>query len=260
MNDMTERSEDQVAWDAVADFWQERMGEGNDFVEVLIWPAVRSMLPDLSGASVLDVGCGNGLYSRKMAAAGAVVTAIDYSEGMIRCARRESLGSGIEYSEMDAREPETFRAIPSGAFDAVLSTMVLMDMSDLSALFGALPRVLKPGAPFVFATSHPSFNSAHAQLDAGGDGTSSIRVDAYMTSGESQGDAIPGQPTETWVYHRSLTELLKPAFAAGLILDALEERAFPADHPQGMRANSWGGRFHEFPAVLVGRMRALGVG
>ncbi len=61
-------------------------------------------------------------------------------------------------------------------------------------------------------------------------------------------------------FHRPLSELLRPAFEAGLVLDALEESGFPPEHPQGSKPDSWGGRFHEFPAVIVGRFRRRGIG
>ena len=49
--------------------------------------------------------------------------------------------------------------------------------------------------------------------------------------------------------------LLAPALEAGLVLDALEERAFPPDHAGGSSPLSWSGRFSEIPAVLVARLR-----
>jgi 2-polyprenyl-3-methyl-5-hydroxy-6-metoxy-1,4-benzoquinol methylase len=248
-------SEDHAAWEAVATFWHERMGEGNDFVDVLVWPTVRRLLPALSGARVLDVGCGNGLYARKLAAAGASVLAVDYSERMLDHAREATDAGEIDYGVMDAADSQSLEALPTGEFEAVLSTMALMDMSDIGPLFRVLPRVLKPGGSFVFATAHPSFNSPHATLEREADAAGSIRVEAYQTPSEARGAAIRGQPAETLFFHRSLADLLRPAFESGLVLDALEEAAFPAHHPQGPRPDSWGGPFHEFPAVLVGRVR-----
>ena len=135
--------------------------------------------------------------------------------------------------------------------------MVLMDMSDIRPLFRALPRVLRPNGVFVFATAHPCFNSPHAQLELGAAGSGgAVRVLAYRTPSRTPGEAIRGQPAKTLTFHRPLAELLRPAFAAGLTLDALEEAAFSPDHPQGVNPNSWGGEFHQFPAVMVGRLRS----
>jgi len=43
-----------AAWNQNAAFWNERMGEGNDFVEVLIWPATEWLLELRPGERVLD--------------------------------------------------------------------------------------------------------------------------------------------------------------------------------------------------------------
>ena len=86
--------ESRRAWDENAAFWDERMGEGNDFVEVLSWPPTERMLALEAGERVLDIACGNGLTSRRMAAMGAEVVATDFSEEMIAHARRRSTPSG----------------------------------------------------------------------------------------------------------------------------------------------------------------------
>ncbi len=61
------------AWNQNAAFWDERMGGGNEFVEVLIWPATERLLALRPGERVLDIACGNGLSSRRLAAMGGKV-------------------------------------------------------------------------------------------------------------------------------------------------------------------------------------------
>jgi hypothetical protein len=49
--------------------------------------------------------------------------------------------------------------------------------------------------------------------------------------------------------------LLAPALAAGLVLDGIEEQAFPPDNSGGTTPLSWNGRFSEIPAALIVRLR-----
>jgi hypothetical protein len=70
--------------------------------------------------------------------------------------------------------------------------------------------------------------------------------------------AIVGQPKPQLYFHRPLQVLLDIAFEAGFVLDGLEERAFPPDHPSGRSALGWGGNFSEIPPVLVARLRLPG--
>ena len=50
---------------------------------------MRDALGDVRGRRVLDLGCGTGRHAIPLAAAGAVVTAVDFSEQMLAAARRK---------------------------------------------------------------------------------------------------------------------------------------------------------------------------
>ena len=53
------------AWNANAALWDERMGnDGNAFVNILQWPVIQPLLNVQAGQRILDIACGNGLYSR----------------------------------------------------------------------------------------------------------------------------------------------------------------------------------------------------
>src|SRR5829696_9751521 len=95
-------------WDAKAAFWDERMGEGNAFQLELIGPAVERLLAVRPGEQVLDVGCGNGVSSRRLAHLGARVVAIDTSARFLELARSRSpdLSDNIEYRLVDATDEE----------------------------------------------------------------------------------------------------------------------------------------------------------
>jgi SAM-dependent methyltransferase len=252
------------AWNENAAFWDERMGEGNDFVEVLVWPATERLLRLKPGERILDIACGNGLTSRRLAARGATVVAFDFAQEMVAHARQRSIEfeDRIRYHVLDATDGSALLALGEGQFDAALCQMALFDMAEIEPLLQALPRLLRPGGRFVFSVIHPCFNSAKASHVAeleDRDGeivtTYSIKVSAYMTPHSSLGAAIAGQPRPQLYFHRPLQVLLGAGLEAGFVLDGLEERAFPADHPAGRDSLSWGGNFSEFPPVLVMRLR-----
>src|SRR5215813_3213013 len=83
-NSSSENIRARDAWDMNARFWDERMADGNDFFISLIWPSVEKLLSPQPGEKLLDIACGNGLTSRRLAHAGAAVVAFDFSEEMIR--------------------------------------------------------------------------------------------------------------------------------------------------------------------------------
>ena len=66
------------------------------------WPAVRALLPDLSGKRVVDLGCGFGWFSRFAVSQGAAsVLALDISEKMIARARADMTEAAITYEIAD---------------------------------------------------------------------------------------------------------------------------------------------------------------
>jgi len=251
------------AWNTNAEFWDEQMGEGNDFFNVLVWPAVVRLLPVQVGSRILDVACGNGLTSRRLSDAGANVVAIDFSDRLIAVAKGRSRGRNVDYRVVDATDPTALVELGLGMFDAALCNMALMDMADIRPLMKALAGLLCAGGAFVFSVLHPCFNNPSVvqmgeleDREGTFETTYSVKVSRYPTSFTRFGAAMHEQPTPHPYFHRSLSALMGPGLDAGFVLDALEECAFPPGHPAGSSALSWGGQFCEIPPVLVVRMRS----
>jgi 2-polyprenyl-3-methyl-5-hydroxy-6-metoxy-1,4-benzoquinol methylase len=249
------------AWNANAQFWDERMADGNDFLNVLVWPAVEQLLQASSGQRILDVACGNGVTSRRLAAAGASVLGIDFAERLVEFARKRPGSGAIEYRVVDATDREALLALGDGSFDGALCNMALMDIADIEPLMQALGRLLRPGGALVFSVLHPCFNSPAAvqmaELESGERlvTTYSVKVSRYQTAYQQAGLAMGGQPVPHPYFHRSLAALLTPGLSAGLVLDGLSEPSFPPEHAGGGTPLSWSGRFSELPPVLVARLR-----
>ena len=258
--------ETREAWNENAAFWDERIGEGNDFVNVLIWPATERLLALRPGERVLDAGCGNGLYARRLAAMGAEVVAFDFAAAMIDRARTylPPETGRITYRVLDATDEGALAALVEDErpFDAAICQMALFDMAEIAPLMRTLARLIRPGGRLVWAVMHPCFNSPHTSFLAerqereGRTVTSyALKVSRYLDSTVERGEAIVGQPSTQLYFHRPLQALFGACFEAGFVLDALEERAFPPDHPPGRDPLSWGANFSEIPPVLVARMR-----
>lgn len=89
-----------------------------------IWANVRDAFPaDMSGLSVLDIGCNAGFYSLQLHARGAAVTGIEHDPRYLEQARfaADVLGADIEYLEMDVYDVEQLHR----KFDYVLFMGVL---------------------------------------------------------------------------------------------------------------------------------------
>ncbi|MBS7526084.1 methyltransferase domain-containing protein [Fusibacter paucivorans] len=106
---------------------------GNDLVE---------LLNPKSGEKILDLGCGTGDLTQKIAESGAEVVGIDASEAMVLRAQQKY--SSISFSVMDA----TALAFET-AFDAVFSNAVLHWVLEKERVLESIYQVLKPGGRMV---------------------------------------------------------------------------------------------------------------
>ena len=252
------------AWEANAEVWDTRMGyEGNDFFNLLCWPVLASFLDVQPGQNILDIACGNGLTSRRLATLGARVTAFDFSANLIERAKARSTTyqSLISHHLIDATDERQLLSLGEEKFDSALSNMALFDMADIETLFRTLPRLLKPNGTFVFSLMHPCFNnpsSMHVaeEMDFEGEIKTvySVKISRYMTPYQAKGLALRNQPKPQMYFARPLRDYLNHGFQNGFVLDGLEERAFPPGTPQTFPLG-WGGNFSEIPPVLIARLR-----
>ncbi|MEP1208411.1 MAG: class I SAM-dependent methyltransferase [Rhizobiaceae bacterium] len=119
-------------------------------------PALLSVVGNLHGKRVLDFGCGEGFYSRRLARLGAEVVGIDFSTKMISIAKRKEhrLKQGIEFSICDVREFRTDKLFSIVVSDFVLNT--LSRPSDLKAAIERAYDALEPLGLFVVTIGHPA--------------------------------------------------------------------------------------------------------
>ena len=105
----------------------------------------------IHGKKVLDVGCGGGILSEAMAAAGADVSGIDLSEKALKVARLHLLESGqnVDYQLISA---EAFAEQKPGEFDVVTCMEMLEHVPDPAAIVAACARLVKPGGHVFFST------------------------------------------------------------------------------------------------------------
>jgi 2-polyprenyl-3-methyl-5-hydroxy-6-metoxy-1,4-benzoquinol methylase len=252
-------------WDQNAAFWDDRMGDGNDFQRILIGPASERLLNLQPGETVLEIACGNGVFARRMAQLGVHVIATDFSAELLERARARTSEhtDRIEYRLLDATREEQIVALGKLRFDAAVCNMAIMDMAEIDPLMRGIRQVVKPGGRFVFSLTHPCFNHTGMALcaeEATVNGelitTYSIKVTKYLHSSPQKGIAMVGQPVPHYYFDRPLHVLFNACFRAGLVLDGLEEPAFdhPHDGSQSRRLLTWI-NYHEIPPALVARLR-----
>ena len=146
------------SYDAIADAYAAEIDD-RPYNALYERPAMLSLLPEVSGARVLDAGCGGGWYTEQLLARGARVTAIDASARMVRHARQR-LGDAAEVRVADLAD---LSFAQDASYDGIVSALVVHYLRDLRPAFTELRRVLKPGGWLLFSTHHPAAETAYFQ-------------------------------------------------------------------------------------------------
>jgi SAM-dependent methyltransferase len=263
---MKEKASPLEIWRRIASWWDETIGEGNDFQRELIMPATDRLLAIQPGEHVLDACCGNGNYARRLARAGVKVVAFDGAEGFIDAARKRMATDDdkVDFHVIDAIDEAAMRQLGVGRFDAAVCSMAIMDLPDIEPLLRAVRVLLKSNGRFVFSVSHPCFNSIGsvitAELNNGVGGKFEqefgVKVTRYLQSRTELSSGIIHQPEPHYTYHRPISGLLTACFTAGFVVDGFEEPAYPPGATGAKNAFTWKKR-PEIPPAVVIRLRPI---
>jgi ubiquinone/menaquinone biosynthesis C-methylase UbiE len=214
------------AWDRAASTYAQGQALGRDYCRCeFLGPAQVALCGDVSGMSLLDVGCGNGYFAREMARGGARVTGIDISPRMIEHAKHlESLEPlGIEYHVLDAAElPATFAR---HSFDMATSCLALQDMPRVEKVFQGVRLLLRPGGRFVASIAHPCTDTPCRTWGRDGSGTKrGLCAERYFERGPIQYQWSGwGQEFTTEAMHATLEDWFRWMVQAGFQVRSLHE-------------------------------------
>ncbi len=176
-------------------------------------------LGDVSGKTVIDIGCGEGRFCRLLSDLGAEVTGIDLTEALIERARE--VGSKREtYFVGDAEDLE---GVPDDGFDLAVSYVVLVDLVDYRRSIREAYRVLRPGGRFIVCNVHPMRT---ASINIAGWIRDHRRklfypLDNYAEEGARE--FITLGSTLIVNMHRTLSSYVSAFLEAGFVLEALQE-------------------------------------
>ena len=210
----------------------------NDCIET---PILLSMLPDVRGKSVLDIGCGMGQHAKQYADLGAQhVLGVDISEKMLAYARQHFAAPNITYQRLALEDISSL----DGPFDLFTSSLVFDYAEDLDTLMADVYRLLYSGGHFVFSMSHPMATAWDGQYDRytrTADGTRlHANINNYMVEGRR---SVKWVINEYEVYHRTMATIINAIARAGFMIERCEESHI-SDEMRTRYPAQFGGTLH----------------
>lgn len=244
------------AWDAAADSYAGMQAAGNDFYRYEFFgPAMLEACGDVAGLEAIDLGCGAGYFSRRLAERRARVVGVDLSPRLLAHARereeREPLGIG--YREADAADAAAL--FPSASFDLATSCLSLLDMPEPAAVVRGAAALLRSGGRFVATIPHPATDCPHRRWIEDAEGRRvELALDRYFETGPIlyrwRHPRYP-YPFETPGYHPTIEEATGWFLDAGFRLDRLLEPR-PTPEAVGRHPDLAEARRLPFFLILVG--------
>lgn len=139
-------------FDSLASRWWDTEGDFKPLHEInplrLDWIRQHT---NLRGCRAVDIGCGGGILTESMAAAGATVTGIDMADGPLSVARlhQHESGAEVDYRKSTAEELATNEA---GEYDVVTCLEMIEHVPDPSQVIKSCAELVKPGGHVFFST------------------------------------------------------------------------------------------------------------
>jgi ubiquinone/menaquinone biosynthesis C-methylase UbiE len=216
-----------TSWNSVAKWYDTFVGDcGGKFHQDIISPEAFSLLKLEKGEKVLDLGCGQGFFSRQLVQQKNLnleVTGVDKSAQLIALAKQRG-AQGINYMAGDATN---LSFLKDKVFDKIICILAIQNMDPLKNVFEGCNQHLKKGGLLVIITTHPAFRIPR-QSGWGIDEKRKLqyrRVDSYMTEMKIPIIAHPGKKDKiaTWTFHRPLQSYINTLSDSGFIVDRMNE-------------------------------------
>ncbi len=207
-------------WGKVGFEWIEK-AQTNDFRIFYIMPWTMKLLGDVRGLSILDLGCGEGGYARKLAKEGAKVTAIDCSDMAIDYAITAAEEEKLAIAHL-VRNSNDLYEIKDQSYDIVLCAMMMMDVEDLDGTLKEIKRVLKKDGKVFVSILHPCFKPPIEHHWVKENGIPQVVVKDYFNPTQWDGN-IAGIEQPVIYRHKTLSDYVKVFAKNGFYISDMNE-------------------------------------
>lgn len=173
-------------------------------------------LGDVSGQNVIDLGCGEGRFSRMLTTRGASVTGVDLCQPLIEYAKQHRASNEVYL----VGDMENLVAVPTEKFDLAVSYVTLVDVPNMPSAVQEAFRVLHPGGRFIVCNLHPMISASPGWVKQG-NRKLHYPVDCYFEESERKLSLREGQPITN--FHRTLSTHVSTFLNAGFAIEDIRE-------------------------------------
>lgn len=240
-----------TSWGGVA-HWYDTLLAGDDTYQTqVILPNLLRAMAIKKGDTVLDLGCGQGFFSRAFFNEGAVVTGVDLSKELIAIAKKSS-PQEVSFSASSAEDLSRFA---DNSFSKIAIVLAVQNMEAPHKVFKECMRVLKPGSSMFIVVNHPAFR-VPKDSDWGYDEIKKVqyrRTDRYLSESKVIIEMNPGKTNgaTTVSFHRPLQYFFKTLANSRFLVARLEEWISHKESEKGPRQAAENQARKEIPLFMM---------
>jgi 2-polyprenyl-3-methyl-5-hydroxy-6-metoxy-1,4-benzoquinol methylase len=234
-------------WNDYAKDYDQKVGETGDLDHrETLNPVITKLLGNVQKKEILDLGCGQGYFSRILAKQEAIVTGVDLSEDLIKIAnqRNQEQSLSIKYFISNAADLNAFK---NNNFDIIVSNMAFMDIEDIEKTLEECSRILKSNGYIVFSLTNPIFGISERTKDDSG---FFLKLIKYRTN-STMTNENRGYYFKTVHYHRPIGYYLNTLANNGFYVTNYEEIATKYFGGEIIKDKDFFDFIQEFPSFLI---------
>jgi len=246
-----------TSWDKSADWYNELLTSGDGtYQKDLILPNLLRLVSPKAGEKILDLGCGQGFFSREFDKLGAKIVGVDNSVKLLDIAKASPVKS-INYHKGSADNLSFLKE----TFDKIIMVLSLQNMEKADLVLKECAKKIKPGGSLYIVLNHPCFRIPGATA-WDWDEKNKIqyrRMDSYLSEKKNRIVMHPGEKNSevTLSFHRPLQYYFKHLQKAGFAVERIEEWVSEKKTTPGPRAVAIDRSRAEFPLFLFIQAKAV---
>ncbi|MEU7870529.1 class I SAM-dependent methyltransferase [Dactylosporangium sp. NPDC049140] len=206
-------------WNEAADWYASMLDDPARPFNDLAATVALDLLGPVAGRTVLDLGCGEGHVSRRLARAGATVIGVDPTARLLELAAEHTTPPGIRYLHAAA---EDLSGLTTASVDAVCAVLVLHHTDPLPTALREAHRVLRPGGTLAAVIPHPAFDHAGAAWAEGRRVVGAYADERHWSTPTRMPGRVEAVHNIGW-HHRTVSTWLNALAEAGFTLERAVE-------------------------------------
>lgn len=248
------KNHDDTSWGGVGDWYDKHLQSGKTNHDTVVYPRLTRLLGKVKGKKILDLACGQGLFSHRLAHDGAHVTGIDLGRELIDIAKKEALGNK-NAPDFFVSPSHDLYMIKNAEMDIVIISLAIQNIEDVKGTLVECARVLKNGGRLFLVMNHPAFRIPK-ESSWGFDEKKDLqyrRLDSYLSEQKVKIDMTPGSEQDkkfTYSFHRPLQYYSKLLEKSDFLIKRIEEWESVKESEPGTRQKAENKARKEFPLFL----------